>query len=147
MKKFAFILLTLAAVTVFVLQPYYTPLAASEGTNELSPTTGNVTPKEAHSIVSENAGSGNFVILDVRTPEEFRSGHIKGALNLDFYSKDFRDKLNKLDKKKTYLTHCRSGRRSARTLEIMRELGFKRAYNMLGGIMGWQKEGYPVTGD
>jgi len=89
MKKFAFILLTLAAVTVFVPTP---PLAASEGTNELSPTTGNVTPKEAHSIVSENAGSGNFVILDVRTPEEFRSGHIKGALNLDFYSKDFRDK-------------------------------------------------------
>ncbi len=105
----------------------------------------NITPKEALSLIEANRGNKEFVILDVRTPEEVSQGYIDGAINIDFYSKTFRRDLNSLDKDKVYLIYCRSGRRSGRTLKIMEELGFKEVYNMVGGIKAWVKEGLPLT--
>ncbi len=105
----------------------------------------NITPKEALSLIEANRGNKEFVILDVRTPEEVSQGYIDGAINIDFYSKTFRRDLNSLDKDKVYLIYCRSGRRSGRTLKIMEELGFKEVYNMVGGIKAWVKEGFPLT--
>jgi len=81
----------------------------------------------------------------VRTPEEFADGHIENAINLDYYSETFGDELNKLDKNKTYLVYCRSGRRSRNALDIMEELNFREAYNMSGGIIEWKAEGLPTT--
>ncbi len=105
----------------------------------------NITPKEALSLIEANRGNKEFVILDVRTPEEVSQGYIDGAINIDFYSKTFRRDLNSLDKDKVYLIYCRSGRRSGRTLKIMEELGFKEVYNMVGGVKAWVKEGFPLT--
>ena len=101
----------------------------------------DITPKEAHSLIGDNKESSDFVIVDVRTPDEFADGHIEDATNLDYYSSSFRDELEKLDKTKTYLIYCQSGRRSNASLEIMKELGFKEVYNVTGGITGWQAEG------
>ncbi len=100
---------------------------------------------EAFVLIEKNKGNSNLVILDVRTSEEFEGGHIENAVNLDFYSEAFKDNLNKLDKNKTYITHCKSGGRSRKTLEIMQDLGFIEAYNMLGGIVGWEKKGLPIV--
>ena len=52
------------------------------------------------------------VVLDVRTPKEFKEGHIPGATNIDFTTPDFEKRIGKLDKSKTYLVHCASGGRS-----------------------------------
>ena len=102
---------------------------------------GRITVEEARRMIEER---DDVVVLDVRTPAEFASGHIEGALNLDFYAKDFRDRLAELDKGKGYIVHCRRGARSARAWKIMRSLGFKEVYDM-GGIVEWTKKGYPTT--
>jgi rhodanese-related sulfurtransferase len=104
-----------------------------------------ISPEKAKAMVEKNRGSGNFVILDVRTPEEYGKGHLKGAMLINFYDKDFKAQVSRLDKNKTYLVYCRSGSRSASATDIMKGLGFKRVYTMNGGITLWQRKGYPVV--
>ena len=61
----------------------------------------DVTVQKAFNLIQENAGNPDFVILDVRTPEEYSEGHIEGAINNDYYADDFESKLDELDKAKT----------------------------------------------
>ncbi len=105
----------------------------------------DVTTDKAYDLIQENADNPDFVIIDVRTPEEFDGGYIEGAINIDFNSWDFRAKLDALDKDKSYLIYCRSGRRSAGARDIMAELGFREVYNMSGGIGEWEAQGLPVV--
>lgn len=105
----------------------------------------NITPEEAYILIQENKDNLNFIILDVRTPEEFLDEYIENAVNLDYYSDNFRNDLDKLDKNKTYLIYCRSGRRSGNALNVMKELDFREAYNMLSGITKWKSERLPTT--
>ena len=86
----------------------------------------------------------NYVLLDVRTKEEFNEEHIEGAVLLDFYLENFDFKLSQLDKNKIYFVYCRSGNRSGQTLEKMKELGFKNVYNLKGGINDWKKQNYKL---
>ena len=104
----------------------------------------NITPKEASTLIENNRDNPNFVIIDVRTPEEFAEERIDGAINLDYYAGTFEDKLNKLDKNKTYVVYCRSGMSSGVTLDLMKELGFKEVYNILRGIIGWKADVLPT---
>jgi phage shock protein E len=84
------------------------------------------------------------VVLDIRTPKEFKAGHIKGAKNLDFYEDDFEARLKKLETDKTYLVHCASGGRSTKALELFKKLGFKSVIHLDGGFKDWEKSGQPV---
>ncbi len=104
-----------------------------------------IPPPEAFTLIQNNESNPDFVILDVRTREEFAGGHIENAANLDFYSKTFRDELNQLDKNEMYLIYCRSGNRSGKALAIMEELAFREVYNMSGGMIKWKTEGLPTT--
>lgn len=83
-------------------------------------------------------------VLDVRTPGEYAAGHIAGATNLDSSANDFEQKLSALARDKTYMVHCASGRRSARSLETFRKLGFKEIVHLDGGLKAWGKAGKPV---
>lgn len=105
----------------------------------------NITPKEAYISIQDNKDNPNFLILDVRTPGEFLGEYIENAVNLDYYSDTFRNDLDKLDKNKTYLIYCKAGGRSEDALNIMKELDFREAYNLLGGIIKWKSEGLPTT--
>lgn len=81
------------------------------------------------------------VILDVRTEEEYEEGYIPKAINIDIrQGQGFIDELENLDKSKTYYVYCRSGGRSAQACNIMGQLGFEEAHNLLGGIMEWEGE-------
>ena len=62
----------------------------------------DITPQEAFTLIQNNQNNPDFVIIDVRTREEFAEEHIENATNIDFYSEIFRDRLNDLDKNKTY---------------------------------------------
>lgn len=104
-----------------------------------------VEAEEARVIIEEKKGSTEFVILDVRTAEEYSGGHIEGAANIDVKSESFKEEVGKLDKSKTYLVHCRTGRRSETAVKAMEEMGFTDIYWMQDGIVGWQDAGYPVT--
>jgi rhodanese-related sulfurtransferase len=81
------------------------------------------------------------VILDVRTPGEFASGHIVGAINIDAESGNFESEVSTLDKKLVYAVYCRSGRRSTIAVEKMVELGFTNLYNLNGGTIDWESAG------
>ena len=81
------------------------------------------------------------VVLDVRTEDEFESGHIPNALNIDLrMGSGFIDEVNALDKNKSYYVYCRSGARSAQAVQVMRDLGFSETYNLIGGILEWEGE-------
>ncbi len=105
----------------------------------------NISAKDAYVLIQEQGKDANFVILDVRTPAEFQQGHLKNAKNIDFYANTFRGQLDTLDPQKTYLVYCRSGNRSGKTLKMMEQTGFKKVYNMLGGVGQWSAQQLPLT--
>lgn len=83
----------------------------------------------------------NSVILDVRTQDEVNLGSIPNALHIDIYKgQGFIDDINKLDKTKNYYVYCRSGTRSGQACAVMTELGFNKAYNLIGGFSNWKGE-------
>lgn len=105
----------------------------------------DVTTEEAFNLIQENKSNPNFIIVDVRTPQEFAEGHIENAINIDFRSDAFKDEIGNLDRTRKYLLYCRSGNRSRGALSVMTELGFKEVYHLSAGIIGWAKAEYPVT--
>ena len=105
----------------------------------------DITTEQAFALIQENQGNPDFIIIDVRTPAEFDSGHIENAINIDKNSETFQDELNNLGKDKTYLVYCGVGGRSKDALNIMQELSFMEAYNMQGGINRWQEEKLPTV--
>jgi rhodanese-related sulfurtransferase len=84
------------------------------------------------------------VLLDVRTPEEMQEGHLEEAVNLDFLDESFPEKIETLNKNKTYLLYCRSGKRTAKAGALMKAAGFKNVYMLDGGITSWLEEGKPI---
>lgn len=82
---------------------------------------------------SENKGA---VLVDVRTPGEYRSGTIQGARNIDFMSPGFKEAFLKLPKDRPYFLFCRSGNRSAHACALLAKEGYE-VYNLKGGIVAW----------
>lgn len=81
---------------------------------------------------------GNVQLVDVRTPNEYRSGHISNAVNIDFYQRIvFVEKFNKLDKNKAVYIYCRSGARSRSAAAQLAKMGFTEIYDLKGGYMQW----------
>ncbi|MDG1718211.1 MAG: thioredoxin domain-containing protein [Flavobacteriales bacterium] len=107
---------------------------------------GNTNSQIIEDVNSENfhqlIEKGDGIIIDVRTSQEFNSGHIIDATNIDFYSDDFTDKLKIVRKDVPIYVYCRSGGRSSSAANKMEKLGFTKVYNLLGGIGSWQSEGY-----
>ena len=101
----------------------------------------NITVDDAAKLVQTNT---NVVVLDVRTPREFESGHIKGATNINFNDKDFAKKVAALDKNKTYIIHCAAGGRSGKACEQIKTLDFKNMLHMNEGFNKWKEAGKPV---
>jgi rhodanese-related sulfurtransferase len=87
---------------------------------------------------------GEVVILDVRTPAEHQTAHLKDAVLIDYKSKDFDQKIKALDKSKTYFVYCASGYRSSSACKKLETLDFPSLYNLKGGITAWQRAGKPV---
>ncbi|MGB5555000.1 MAG: rhodanese-like domain-containing protein [Flavobacteriaceae bacterium] len=78
-------------------------------------------------------------LVDVRTPSEFSSGHIKSALNIDFFnSANFSKAFEKMDKSKPVFLYCRSGARSQKAARRLVEMGFSQIYDLKGGYMRWR---------
>ncbi len=96
-----------------------------------------VTPSQAKKIIEENLNNESFMIIDLRTPQEFDAGHLNNAVNLDFFSSEFENTLKKLNRDRTYLIYCKSGGRSTKAYSKMVQLGFKKVYHMCEGYEGW----------
>ena len=77
-------------------------------------------------------------LVDVRTPAEYQEGTIEGSRHINFYGEDFTAQLEaQLDKNQPVYIFCRSGNRSGKAAVMMEELGFKKVYDLDGGIMAW----------
>lgn len=74
------------------------------------------------------------VLIDVRTPREFSEGHLDGAVNIDYFSSDFWERIEQLDQSNPCFVYCRSERRSLRTCRLMENGGFLKVYNLSGGL-------------
>jgi rhodanese-related sulfurtransferase len=82
--------------------------------------------------------TGSYSLLDIRTTDEFNTGHIKNATQIDYYQTEvFSKYLDNLDKTKKYLIYCRSGNRSGKAIEIMQQKGFTNVSDLTGGITAW----------
>ncbi len=89
--------------------------------------------------------SGEGILLDVRTPEEVAQGYINGASTIDFYDENFESKVNMIQKDKPVYVYCKAGGRSSQAAEMMKKNGFKKVYNLEGGMNAWNGKGFPVT--
>ena len=107
----------------------------------------NITPTEAQALIESHQDDPSFIILDVRSAEEFAAGHLENALSLCVLCSDpaFRAGLADFDRSSTILVYCRTGRRSATASGIMVSEGFTNVYNMTGGITEWQSLGLPAV--
>jgi thioredoxin 1 len=104
----------------------------------------SITKLSVKEFNSQTDAGKQTLILDVRTPEEYKSGYIRGAVNIDYRADDFEKQVAKLDKSKTYLVYCLSGGRSGEAATYMREQGFKQVQELKGGVLAWEKAGFEL---
>lgn len=102
----------------------------------------DVTAQQAATLLQSDP---QIVVLDIRTRGEFARGHIEGAVNMNFYGRDFRQRVSQLDPSKTYLVHCAVGGRSHTSMRILQSAGLQRIVHLPGGIYEWQREGLPMV--
>jgi rhodanese-related sulfurtransferase len=102
--------------------------------------TENVSAEEFHRLYTEKGGQ----MLDVRTAGELEAGYIPNAVNIDFYSNSFEDKLKDLDKTKPVFVYCAAGGRSGKAMQMMASMNFVEVYNLSGGFPTWEEAGFEV---
>ena len=103
--------------------------------------------KEVIAVISPeefNENMGDIQLVDVRTPKEFSEGHLKNAVNIDFFDASFMEDMGKLDKNKELYIYCRSGNRSGKASKKLKAAGFTKVYDLEGGIIKWNKNNFEV---
>jgi len=92
-----------------------------------------------------NFSGEEFELIDVRTVEEFQSGYISRAINIDFFSADFIDKIKEIDSNLNLILYCRTDNRSSKSAKILIDNSHKNIYVIKGGIEEWISQGNPVS--
>jgi rhodanese-related sulfurtransferase len=105
----------------------------------------DIKSEDAFEMIIQNKSNINFMILDVRSADEYSKSHIEMAENIVYNNQNFKDEVVKLDKNKKYLVYCRSGHRSSNATKIMIKLGFTDIHNLSGGIIKWSKNAFPTV--
>lgn len=100
-----------------------------------------VTTEEVAKLLGERK---DVVVIDLRTSDEFKAGHITGAKNIDFLDSSFTQKVSELDKGKTYVVHCAAGGRSTKSLEVFKAQKFTSILHLDKGFKAWESAGKPV---
>jgi len=99
-----------------------------------------VSPEEMKSLIEMD----EVQLVDVRTEAEYRLEHIASSQNIDVRSPNFDEEIEKLDKEKPVIVYCRSGIRSAKCVEKLKDAGFVKIYDLNGGIAKWKYKGLEV---
>ncbi|MFD2603394.1 rhodanese-like domain-containing protein [Flavobacterium suzhouense] len=93
---------------------------------------------------TEDIAKDKGQLIDVRTPKEYKAGHISGATNIHLYDKDFNERINKLDKDETVYVYCKAGGRSSEAVDLLKINGFQHIVELRGGTDAWTEEGQPL---
>jgi len=92
--------------------------------------------------------SKECLMIDVRSPDEYLTGHIEGSATIDFYSPEFEHKFRFIDVNQCMLFYCNTGKRSRQAVNLLKkELGFSDVLYLEGGIEAWKKAGYELVED
>lgn len=83
-------------------------------------------------------------LIDVRTPQEYGTGHLANSRMIDFKGKDFREKMAQLDPTQPVMVYCAAGGRSTAAAALLEELGYPEIYELEGGINRWKEAGKVV---
>lgn len=118
-----------AVISVFVL---YASLSLAIGP-------ANVTSQQAQALLAKNS---KVVVLDVRTPDEYRQAHLKGALLIPLG--DLNRRVQEVPRDRPVLVYCAVGARSSSAASFLSSRGYREVYNMTDGIVGWYKNGLPL---
>ncbi|MGB5943397.1 MAG: rhodanese-like domain-containing protein [Leeuwenhoekiella sp.] len=91
------------------------------------------------SVYKDSIEKKKVLLLDVRTPEEFKAGHIDRAINYNYLdTENFKKQVDSLSKNRPVYIYCRSGNRSGRAADLMKEMGFTKIFDLKGGYLGWE---------
>jgi rhodanese-related sulfurtransferase len=99
-----------------------------------------VQPRNTRSLeeaIAATGDTGELLLVDVRTPEEFRSGHIPTAINIDY--REISEGMDGIDRDQRIVLYCRSGSRSRSAYRTLQEMGFTNVVDF-GGIIHWDGE-------
>lgn len=119
--------------------------AISFGTTGCSAQSNSIDTLAPQAFIKQAKADKTAIILDVRTPGEYKEEHLAGAQQLDFLNSEAFDAgIKLLDKSHTYYVYCRSGKRSHNACMKMQKQGLK-VFDMEGGILNWKKLGMPTT--
>lgn len=119
--------------------------AISFGTTGCSAQSDSIDTLAPQSFIKQAKADTTAIILDVRTPGEYKEEHLAGAQQLDFLNNEVFDAgIKLLDKSHTYYVYCRSGKRSHHACMKMQKQGLK-VFDMEGGTLNWKKLGMPTT--
>ena len=99
-----------------------------------------ITPAEMKEI-SEIEG---IQLVDVRTPSEYKRGHLPKALNIDFFDPNFEVNIQQLDKTKPVIVYCQRGSRSAKCASQLIANGLVKIYDLDRGFSKWKSSGFEV---
>jgi len=89
--------------------------------------------------------SGNGIVLDVRTPQEYSRGHIANSTLISIADRDFVNKVSLLQKDKPIYIYCLTGSRSRVAANYLAKIGFANVYNLTRGILDWQRNNLPIV--
>ncbi len=92
--------------------------------------------------LADYQGKNNHILIDVRTPDEFKSGHVAKAKNIPLNT--ISKKMKSIPKDKTVVLMCRTGNRSGMAARQLASAGYDNVINLKGGILRWQGDGHPV---
>lgn len=131
-KKSHYLLIALLSISLVSCSQKQKKASAAEASDEVISL---ISPDEL------NKRDKDILLIDVRTPEEFASGHIENAINIDYKAGNFEDLVGELDRNQDVYVYCKVGGRSGRSAKVLEELGFEKIYDLDGGINAWEKDG------
>lgn len=112
----------------------------SKGQNQNQKT--DLPPKEFSEKINQTPGA---LIIDVRSPEEYSTGHLVNARNIDWNGNDFEAQIKTIDKSTPVFLYCQAGGRSSSAAKKMRSTGFTKVYELDGGFSDWKAAKLPAS--
>ena len=119
-----FLLATLASVVALAAEPALVPIS-----------------QEAL-LERQQKGDETLYVLDVRSPEEYASGHVPGAINIPY--DQIAARIAEVPKDKDVVLYCKSGRRAGIAAEVLAGQGYNRLQHLEGDIVAWVEKGRPL---